>query len=120
MGEQQLPDTFAITVFDAMVLYYNTMRASQLGWTDADKGIEQFIRDAKQQAIQIKRGELEAMLASCIQNSEADNVDYFWHPLRRGVKAFIKDLTRHKSDEVFYNTFYNYFTTVKHKEGQNV
>lgn len=105
---------FTVTLFDAMVLYFNVMRASQLGWNDADKGLQQFIKEAKTNAITIKREELESMLAACVQNSEAREANYFWHPTKKTLKGFIKELMRHQSTEQFYyDTYYNYFTNVK-------
>jgi len=119
-----LPEEFAVTIFDAMILYYNTMRATQLGgWTDADQSIASFIRKAKKHAIQIKRADLEAMLACCVQNAELRSEDgYFWHPTRKGLKGFIQELARHKSTEKFYyDTYYNFFTsTALRKSGAGI
>lgn len=111
----KIPDKFTVTAFDAMVLYYNTMRAAQLGWTDADRSMQQFISKAKEKAIEIPREELEAMLAACVYNSEAkEGGNYFWHPMRKLLKGFIQELMRHRSTERFYyDTYYNYFTKMK-------
>lgn len=110
----KIPDKFAVTVFDAMVLYFNTMRAAQLGWTDADRSLQQFIKEAKKRAVEVKREELEAMIAACVFNSETKEANYFWHPMRKPLKGFIQELMRHKETEQFYyDTYYNYFTEMQ-------
>lgn len=109
----RLPDSFPVTLFDAMILYFNTMRAAQLGWNDADRSLSQFIKEAKRRAIDISRADLEAMIAACVQNSEVKEADYFWHPKGKKLKGFIQELMRHKATEQFYyDTYYNFFTNV--------
>ena len=109
-----VPEAFNVTLFDAMVLYFNTMRAKQLGWGDADLSVQDFIQDAKRFAIKIKRKDLEAMIWACVQNAEARQSKFFWHPLDKSLGTFIKELMRHQSDKQFYyDMYYNFFKQTK-------
>lgn len=119
MRQQQdkIPEYFQVTIFDAMILYFNTMRASQLGWSDADLTTREFVEEAKNRAIRISRANLESMISSCVLNAEARPSKFFWHPFDKSVAIFIKELMRHKNDKQFYyDMYYNFLTTSKGKD----
>jgi hypothetical protein len=106
---------FAITLYDLAILYYNQQRASQLGWLDADMSKAEFIRRAKEKAIQVPKEELEKLLHACIVN-EGDTPkkgSLFWHPAGMSARGFINSLIRHDADKSFY--FDTYYSLIKEK-----
>ncbi len=109
-----VPDSFQVTLFDAMILYFNTMRAKQLGWSDADLTVKEFVEEAKRYAIKIDRKDLESMLYACVQNAETRKTKYFWHPFDKDLGTFVKELMRHHSTKQFYyDIYYSFFKEAK-------
>lgn len=117
-GEAAIPERFAVTLFDAMVLYYNVMRANETnGWANGDKTLDAFVKEAKLKAIQIPRQDLEDMLHACVMNDE-QGPEAFWHPLKKPLRSFVTSLMRHQSTGAFfYNTYFNFFTEYRARRG---
>lgn len=113
-GDDKIPKRFSITLFAAMVLYFNLYRARKsVGYSDPEHRFADLDKMLKNTKISLSRDEVESLLWNSVILHEQNE---FWHPEDVTIDEFIRQVVRWVQHRVYFDKFYNFFRGLKPKK----